>query len=945
MAKTKKQSTQAPPAAGQQIIKHYTQHAEESGKTTIEGSTDGYSLYRAIARQVIGFPARFLDIRNAVLQFYLRVYANKLHPLHGQCMQQETYMRKMGCKYQLFALLDSPDLDPNEHVLWVIAYALKVRTDIYESISDNGEPTKLIHSIGPQDRPVCTFVREDRALRRYGTCSKFASLLPDESGKALIEYILSQKEEAAKDLGSLQIKQISWSWILTPNKTSWSCFNEYRGNSSEASLEHEDVRNRMDTFVVTVNQSSHVLPALELMRETLRRAPNQRRWARHSHNKYAGFMLPHCSVDAEFVKLTREEAEREDINPRSALDDGELEELCSVLTFAVGRHLFLIFNIVHMLETSDKETVSALTTLFRATIFNKGLLKLWWNPQNDIAVLDGTIAHMYQKTVRPTYIHNPYNTDWENEIVPRWRIKRNHFQNARPDDLRFPTEDIDCELHSWGANEQGIACCCRLGNIDIAALFAQFSRSHGMANNHCKKMAWTEHRHRFRYGDLLDAMLEDDPSASVLDYMKDRVGKTGKSRDRFYQDMGQPGMETEDDVMAYNIGDVAGQNMIFEQLLASDDKEFVAYGLTRYGNGSYCGDSKRKVPQRPSVYGSVGGIRLWEDNPKSSTEPVFLSRPYSSCCPTNELYRTGSLLPWEHDQRVRLTRKHTNIYLGPDEEHYSGAYVLPSDAYSTAASSQTYVLRAIQDPTRLSVSGDCVQKVDPIYEDPIVRAGTTHSEALLELLKSSKCSATHPPPGFGAGKGDPNGLPAWINRVPGKGLDQARNLFEAFEHHDKDMLKNLGNPQSLPPQTIGWLMESAPDPDKLFEEALEPYRESSFHNRDDWSVANFAKYDAEKALEAVEEKNAEEGLPYSLDTRDCFDLEGREYQRRAEQAQAWNRPLLAPKITLNDDGRLQSLAALRMDVLGDEKRLPDGEGFEEVVSRKQKRNLYLYGHV
>lgn len=396
-------------AAGQQINKYYTHHPEDRGKTNIEGSTDGYTLYRALARQVIGFPFRFQDIRNAVLQFYLRVYANERHPLLDELRRHEAAARaNRDRRYELFALLDCPDLGPNEHVLWIVAYALKLRIDVFESISRDGEPRGLIHSVGPQDRPISTLVRRENRRATFdrdeiiGTPFRFEALLPDESGKALIQYLDSQRTEARTDPSALQIRQMSWAWVQSRDRASWTCFNEFRRESKVEDLEYDDVRDRMDTFAVVVNESRHVLPALELFREALRRAPNQRRWVRHSQNQEAGFMLPHCSVDAEFVKMERDMAEEcartYDPSPKDAVHEGLLEELCSVLTFAVGRHFFLVFNLVHLLETSGKLTVPALTTLFRETIFNKDLLKLWWNPQSaDIAVLDGTIAHMFRR--------------------------------------------------------------------------------------------------------------------------------------------------------------------------------------------------------------------------------------------------------------------------------------------------------------------------------------------------------------------------------------------------------------------------------------------------------------------------------------------------------------------------------------------------------------------
>lgn len=942
MAKSK--SSQAAPAAGQQITKYYNRYPEDKGTTSIEDSTDGYTLYRAISRQVIGYPSRFLDVRKAVLQFYLRVYANKQHPLHDECTRQESILRQCKGEYQLFALLDSPDLDPRDEALWVIAYALRVRIDVYKTITPTGEPQDLIQSVGPQNRPVCAVVRKevlrpaaDKAGETAGMPYTFESLIPDEAGKALIEYLQAEKEAAAGDATKLQVKQISWAWDRAAGCETWSCFNEYRPESQESDLKYSNDRDRMDTFVVTVNESKHIGPALELFREALRRAPNQRRWTRHSNNKEAGFMLPHCSVDAEFVKMERDTAEdfRREGTMRYAVQEGDLEELCSVLTFAVSRHFFLLFNIVHMLETSDRLTVPALTTLFRQTIFDQGLLKLWWNPQNDMTVLNATIAHLFQQTPREPYTHCPHKTDHEIVIEPKWRIKRNHVQSKRPDDLKFPTETVDCELHRWGNNEQDMACCCRLGNIDIASLFGHFCRMHGVGSN-VKKVPWTEIRPGVRYGELLQCMLDTDRLYPLLNWMKNRAGMTGKSRDAFYQDMGRPEMSQEDDVMAYNIGDVAGQTMMFEQLLVSDDKNLLAGCLDAFNRTNSAGSGQRQTPQRPSAFGTVGGIQLWVDNPRSFEDQEFETDPYNPMLPKAELYSSHSLLPWEHDRRVRLMREKPAIELRKEERHHSGAYVLPTEAnWSAAPGKQRDVLVRMHDPTRLTVSKECVQRVDGIYEEPVVRAGMTHSEALLDLLRSAHIDTVKPPAGFGVAPGDSNGLPAWIGRIPGQDLDQVRNIFEAFEQHDKQAAKRLGECEAMP-QSTGWLMEGL-DPDRVFEEAWKAFEDNLSADGDQWTMAALAKYKAQQAVEMERLKTVEEGLPYSLDTHDFFDLEGREYQRRVESAESWNRPELQPTFTLNQDGTVKSLATMQLQVLNDKSRLPDVDGFQPVEKKLRRK--------
>ena len=520
--------------------------------------------------------------------------------------------------------------------------------------------------------------------------------------------------------------------------------------------------------------------------------------------------------------------------------------------------------------------------------------------------------------------------------MPQWRIKRNHFQNVRPDDLKFPTEHEECELHRMGGNEQGTTCCCRLGNIDIAALLTHFCWMHGM-DSQVKKAPWTEVRFRFRYGDLLERMLGSDRLYPILNHMKDRAGKTGKSRDAFYQDMGLPGMECEDDVMAYNIGDVAGQSMIFEQLLASDDCDFVAGCLSQFGGNSMVSEDRRRIAQRKSVFGNVAGIQLWEDNSRGFEERDLDVGACGYCRPREQLYATASLMPWEHDRRVELMRKNEPIVLKESESHLSGAYVLPESAYATADEAKKDILRQMHDPTRLWVPADCVQKVSTIYDDLVVRAGTTHAEALVEFLNSRLTTKVLlPPAGFGAEPGDTSGLPKWLKRVPGAGLDQARNLFDGFQQANVQAGSLLGSPQDLP-STTGWMMQHPPSPRTLRDEAATAQQDNGWvaHDGDRWKMAHYAFFDAERALKREKEMAAEQGPPCSLDLRDVFDLEGREYGRRVKKAKAWNRPPFAPKVTVNKDGgQVKSLAAMQVEVL--KETVEQNEGFEEVVGKKRK---------
>ena len=63
-----------------------------------------------------------------------------------------------------------------------------------------------------------------------------------------------------------------------------------------------------------------------------------------------------------------------------------------------------------------------------------------------------------------------------------------------------------------------------------------------------------------------------------------------------------------------NIGDVAAPNLIFQEVLESDDLRFVARWLGCYAISTDA--DVRQVQQKVSSFGSVNGIPLIEDNHK-----------------------------------------------------------------------------------------------------------------------------------------------------------------------------------------------------------------------------------------------------------------------------------------------------------------------------------------
>ncbi|KAK7514760.1 hypothetical protein IWZ03DRAFT_443319 [Phyllosticta citriasiana] len=108
-----------------------------------------------------------------------------------------------------------------------------------------------------------------------------------------------------------------------------------------------------------------------------------------STNANKAILRPYVGIDAEFKLVSRDRKEEELQSMKEDTDD--TENLCTVLSIAIDRHATFCFHILHMLENRDSETVGQLTYLWERIIFNNDILKIWFNFQSDINVLDATI--------------------------------------------------------------------------------------------------------------------------------------------------------------------------------------------------------------------------------------------------------------------------------------------------------------------------------------------------------------------------------------------------------------------------------------------------------------------------------------------------------------------------------------------------------------------------
>ena len=126
------------------------------------------------------------------------------------------------------------------------------------------------------------------------------------------------------------------------------------------------MRDRLDSFTVftvSVTKPQEIRAALSLIDEALKRAPAQELPVAYQD---AGNFRPlrrYIGIDAEFSpivlsdELVQQESEGKDKQIAYQIDLGKREELCTVLTIAVDRHLVFSFYILHMLQNAEDTTV------------------------------------------------------------------------------------------------------------------------------------------------------------------------------------------------------------------------------------------------------------------------------------------------------------------------------------------------------------------------------------------------------------------------------------------------------------------------------------------------------------------------------------------------------------------------------------------------------------
>ena len=116
--------------------------------------------------------------------------------------------------------------------------------------------------------------------------------------------------------------------------------------------------------------------AIDLLERALERAPAQELPNFRRGETHTDVLKRYVGVDAEFKKVNIEDKVFERLTHkkseeyRKSVEEGRIEELCSVLTIAVDRHLVFSFYILSMLqdEMANEHTVEKVSQELRQAL-------------------------------------------------------------------------------------------------------------------------------------------------------------------------------------------------------------------------------------------------------------------------------------------------------------------------------------------------------------------------------------------------------------------------------------------------------------------------------------------------------------------------------------------------------------------------------------------------
>lgn len=200
---------------------------------------------------------------------------------------------------------------------------------------------------------------------------------------------------------------------------------------------------------------------------------------------------------------------------------------------------------------------------------------------------------MYQATPRADHMSKlPGGWGVAPELItPTFKVYSRYFNNQRPNHLQFPQGQLGCELHRPGSSHTGLKCpCAETGNIDITSILDFICRQLGytrgldaagdedIATFPIDTMArpWTTVGYKYNYGKFTDSLLGTERLHGLLSFFKEvprlvaqRFNATMQSN---WYTLLKPGMEREQDMIGYNIGDVIGIALLMRLLTTTDDR-------------------------------------------------------------------------------------------------------------------------------------------------------------------------------------------------------------------------------------------------------------------------------------------------------------------------------------------------------------------------------------
>ncbi|KAI9700877.1 MAG: hypothetical protein M1836_002247 [Candelina mexicana] len=891
---------------------------------------DGLSLYRSLSRQLNGDPQKYVSILNAVLDHFLRIWIQHDHPRHQEYERFSTRWPHNGPVTTFFGALSCPDLTASagprsfKDVLWVIANALNVRLVIWKSIPDRLK-NQPIHEIGPMAFPECHVLQ--RGPEGSSEVDHYDSLLEDESGKTLIEYMHSQKGRS-----DLEAKEICW------YGNGFECYNGYRPLPGKRKPNLSGRTDFLWVIAVSVKEPEKISVAIRMIDEALKRAPAQEMRTAHKAGGRHRPLRRFVSVDAEFkrVRLTEEDLNLEldranNEREREEIRAGNPEHLCSTLTIAIDRHAVFNFHILNMLENATSTTVQYVGTicflhqLFQRILFNKQIIKLWFNYQIDIPVLQATIAHMYQGTPRrrhrvDTMVRGEMQSSWK---IPTFKIRSPFLNGLRPVDVTFINHDQPCTMHnsleksSDDSSEHLRSCPCWSGNIDITALLDSIGRQLRWRTDDPSNPTqpwsedclmqlrdWTMPKHGCNYGDFLRWTMEKDRLYPFFEYFKaipDQLfprsnnfhdpaqlvyNPSMQERKTAWYDSFGPGMETDDLKMGYAMGDVIGIALLMRFLTTTDDRMLFTARFTNYAvpvkDSSYCTVYPTKS-QITSTLTPSSSVPLVDDNPRLwSRRKVGLES-----LPNRNQYRgwgdkisvdfyrpdqvdTRSMSYFEHEECAKVSRwayesNYANLISTNSASRYAYHAASATDNQILLEASLQTAHEELFDPLKFQLPDILTAQppgltVSSPDQKVIVRAGTTHTEDLINLIhqqRQRRNAHIYAPPGFRAPPGSSAGLPAGINRTPGYEL--GRDLPPAFDWpRNSRILRPPPPPGSDPPGNLPPGDGSLPDDWRgydIYDQSGKRYRRDKYTStgtsQDGGAITQHHQYSSNRPVSAV----------------------------------------------------------------------------------------------